>query len=35
VAQQIYRGKNRLTATASSTDLRSTPQVSGEWLVGE
>lgn len=35
VAQRMYRGENRLTATAISTNLTSTPQVTGEWLVGE
>lgn len=35
VAQQLYRGENRLTATAISTNLTSTPCVTGEWRVSE
>ena len=35
VAQQLYRGVNRLTATAISTNLTSTPCVTSEWHVSE
>lgn len=35
VAQQLYRGQNRLTATAISTNLTSTPCVTSEWHVSE
>lgn len=34
MAQQMYRGENRLTATAIATNLRSTPEVRGDWIVG-
>lgn len=35
MAQQMYRGENRLTATAIASNLRATLELQGEWVVDE